>query len=1548
MSFHEGERGARAGHSRGAPRAQRSSGRALAMLVTAALATGGANCAQERAPINQVQPDFLDKSELIPVQYGLLTAGGRPGSLSAAALQREAQWYHQVTIIDKPPTTGRSGISSYTQVERIYWEVTEGMLIARQAYDRLRGGQNDPTRPSVANNPRQTEIVAAYPITSHFDVRRSYNTTTGEENNVVVENATDRPWHQRQFMRVDWSRNLVGSFNPLSGITGQIPAEPTSFNNTPDDPNRPVFDYGAFNGQPRALRYFDVTNRMILRPDQVFLEGLGNIQACLLYDRLNESCQPADVTMRVAFRRVDPSRDYQPLAMDGHRFDRFGFFEDRRAGFNPAVGGPGQAEVRHFANRHNLWMQHHGKVTDLANAAGRTLDHQAGDVACSSDNDCVGVSATARCDTGTRTCGEVYVRCAAPARGADEEETRRMADAQCAGLGAGAACDTDVRYVRNDGFGLCLLPYRKRTVRPIAYHLSQNYPERIMPVTRSLALEWNRVFRHAVLEARYRECLLDTTSGATAGSPAACAPWRDPNSERNRDARVTYAACHNPVWGTNPSLPGAHSQADLDRAREAGWDTEACGPQGTSARLGDLRYSMIASVNQYDANGPWGLAQITGDPSTGEVLVGRGAVWQTVTDSQAAFATDMIRILNGDVTPEEFAQGQTIIGAYDYIRANGAREERTGANVPLTPRPVHRDVASRAEVETLIQQSRMNHLHTVDSQQIRAEDVQRLSADLDGQPREDAFLRNLAGLYREQLPTSGATESPAARMASLRGTSLEASLMDREMLLAANADPTAPPSPAATERSSPFRQNDVQFRALQAHYQGLMEQHECRFEPMAFSDEVIAVMLHRFRRNQIPADVRFGETWNVHAAGQSGACREQVEQGNCQLNYAEILRYLEQYIGYGVMLHEIGHSVGERHNFMGSADALNYDDRYWQLRVRAEARNATDPSLPADQLRPRFEHMADGLPFYSPEEEREGVEEYGYSTVMEYKGWNEDAHGLGRYDRAFVMHGYVDLVESFDEVQEPATALNLFEGMTGGYQGALRITYEQVTGGFAPRTFHYTDIPRVVGLNARGLPNITDENRFPVFLRETTRRAYGPNWVPDHTNVALNGRDGRPVQGGRVLVPYMFNTDGYANSIWNNQRYDAGADMFESMRYVSQRYQDYYFTNAFSRGRANFNVNSYRGRMIGRYLDQAYYSMRGVAYITNIYQNLFGNQAGWQQVLESPHFRSSALGAATIVDMFVNAIVMPNASLVNPGAGRHCLVTRADGTNIWDRAQGNTCVDLPLGTGRDYQSQYPFGAGQYWREQIVNVGSFHDKSLSLDYLTDTFIWSPDRFLIEFQDPQRFQINLYTLYPGQTLRFFGSLLSRDHGDIGAQVRPRGVGVEPEIIRTRLPLLNLPQGTGVGQNGRDPMLRAIDPNLGFSLELQALTFLFGQLDAAFDRSARLSARLWREGDTWAVPTAPGRDMVSFTSPFTNLTYTAVHIGGRTGEPGANVGLSRRDEASNETGIAARMLNYANILANRYRTATGTTRTNLQTQLQAYIDLIERAREFSGRFN
>src|SRR5262249_17791133 len=133
--------------------------------------------------------------------------------------------------------------------------------------------------------------------------------------------------------------------------------------------------------------------------------GYSHVPLCMLSQSESTSCQPADVLMRVSFQRIDPQRDYQPLAMDGHRMDRFGFFDASRAGSRDDLGGPGQLEQRHFAARHNLWMQHHVRVPDNG------LDQRPGDAACQTDADCVDLSPTARCDAGTHTCGEIYVRC---------------------------------------------------------------------------------------------------------------------------------------------------------------------------------------------------------------------------------------------------------------------------------------------------------------------------------------------------------------------------------------------------------------------------------------------------------------------------------------------------------------------------------------------------------------------------------------------------------------------------------------------------------------------------------------------------------------------------------------------------------------------------------------------------------------------------------------------------------------------------------------------------------------------------------------------------------------------------------------------------------------------------------------------------------------------------------------------------------------------------------------------------------------------------------
>ena len=53
-----------------------------------------------------------------------------------------------------------------------------------------------------------------------------------------------------------------------------------------------------------------------------------------------------------------------------------------------------------------------------------------------------------------------------------------------------------------------------------------------------------------------------------------------------------------------------------------------------------------------------------------------------------------------------------------------------------------------------------------------------------------------------------------------------------------------------------------------------------------------------------------------------------------QLERAEKIRtYIAQRAHTAVILHEMGHSIGLRHNFVSSSDAMNYRPQYWQLRT---------------------------------------------------------------------------------------------------------------------------------------------------------------------------------------------------------------------------------------------------------------------------------------------------------------------------------------------------------------------------------------------------------------------------------------------------------------------------------------------------------------------------------------------------------------------------------------------------------------------------------------
>ena len=138
-------------------------------------------CAEERAPIDRVQPNALEKSMFT------------------------GQWYYQRTVVDVPSGNTFTAVGFYANVVRVRWDIQEDTLYARRTTELVKNADDK----AETGEGYEGEVVAAFRIDKQFDIANAYNPTTGEKLNVVEENSTDRPWYERQYIRVDWSQNLV-------------------------------------------------------------------------------------------------------------------------------------------------------------------------------------------------------------------------------------------------------------------------------------------------------------------------------------------------------------------------------------------------------------------------------------------------------------------------------------------------------------------------------------------------------------------------------------------------------------------------------------------------------------------------------------------------------------------------------------------------------------------------------------------------------------------------------------------------------------------------------------------------------------------------------------------------------------------------------------------------------------------------------------------------------------------------------------------------------------------------------------------------------------------------------------------------------------------------------------------------------------------------------------------------------------------------------------------------------------------------------------------
>ncbi len=299
-------------------------------LSLVALALIFAGCAQSVDDIDRTQPNLTLKSDF------------------------DGVWYYMETVVDVPAAAEATFEGETSRMEKVVWRIEEDWLFAHRAYPLVPGSDDVENSTDYGAADYEEEPVAAFPIVGHFDVQRGYNSATGEQTNTIGENYSDRPWYERDYIRVDWSRNAVTNWDFIS----EWIATPLDGSFTVDSERGEERGIYWERDEEDELVYFDVPRRLLVAPDLI-----GCLLSSPWYARLYEDCTAADVEVVMSFARTEPRRDYEPMQYSDQDMARYGYFLNERYVYDP-MRGVLESTRSKMINRHNFWAATYERGAD--------------------------------------------------------------------------------------------------------------------------------------------------------------------------------------------------------------------------------------------------------------------------------------------------------------------------------------------------------------------------------------------------------------------------------------------------------------------------------------------------------------------------------------------------------------------------------------------------------------------------------------------------------------------------------------------------------------------------------------------------------------------------------------------------------------------------------------------------------------------------------------------------------------------------------------------------------------------------------------------------------------------------------------------------------------------------------------------------------------------------------------------------------------------------------------------------------------------------------
>jgi hypothetical protein len=1479
----------------------------LHRALAAAFVLAAAACAQDRPDIDTVQPNYIKKSDLL----------GR-------------EWYFRMTTVDASFTASNSFEGAMSHLERGVFEVQEKMLLFYRTYEFMHGSEKNtlksdvdtamkdengkPIRHAVledyaqirctpgtkdadapcgpaawcadASKPKLADEedyhgncvreatryiyrgspLNAWPIQSHFDINYEYSSASGEKTNKKVENTSDRHWYDRDYMRVGWASGSILTIDNLVDTLG----EGTGVWEGEVAPTDEKFEMGttksAAYGTQRFISYIE---RRVLTAQTTYLQGYGEIPICFfypwyiggVYDCTSEEYKARSFFLEVPKYGKGDERKYVAREQDDVEFEKFGFFRTERPVYDLSYANAFSNNIRR-AQRHRIW--------------------------------------------------DKYVKCWVEP---GETRTDGMAnDNPCKAKAAG--------LVWKGGFD-----YTKMKPTPIVYYINQDHPRDLVQQSIEIAKSWSDPFSQV---AEYR----------TGQKPAHDMFVLCENN--NLDA----------IKAKSEGKPTAEfSDTTIGGKKYAGTPAGNlfCKDMDKPHQFGDLRYSFMHAVPSPNQAGLYGYGPSAADPLTGEVIAASAHSYPGVMKQGAEAALQAIELHAGvkdfnDIkraSEKLYNVAATVKAHYDGKGPKSTAELQDWVKGLVEPDVRERittvGFAKRDDAGTWAQKQ----MATIQSNP--ALDAMLVSGDeswfahaLFKDPRinpnkaaavSPADLKQLSIAHWGHVAAMRAREKVFAELgkktihladfadgalvglaeeygrqfdaalckayAETKATTIFANFSDNKRLMKDAQDKTIECTGAMEFESqgqaagrlcldSTFVEGGATKTGKRWHScasKDLMQDLRRTVNSAAYGNPTTE------KYKDLPSPLYRDTTDEVVRATQKVGI-DVVERLR-----AEIKLELWQRIYKGTQMHEVGHTLGLRHNFEASTDSLNFHREFWNLKLDAKNKLDVVNLWQADTI----------------EQGRNHLRTQQLASVMDYTAkFNGRDAGVGLYDKAALKFSYGDMVEVFNHppAVDKAPAVQPADGgalpaltdyLTLPAQDAPAQTTMLLNQGSLDllkltRRVHWSSWPRYFATDATkgdAIDNIYDRKHVPWSTFRGDRcsadsqcaggrvcRAFGEASFCTATKDA----------GGKTLVevPYRFCSDEVNGQTPTCSTWDEGVDAYEIARNALDDYENYWFFYGYSRDSETFHPNTYNGRVF-RYLYQAHRQFQywAVNFATYNKNGWWKKKFGVDWDLDPNGGLSGTYAAMLTFNKLANVVTRPSTGIYAWNQKR----SRYEPYNQLDQNTGDPhLLDETQGARPLYGS---YGGGYMYRP--MSGGQIYDRMNAMKLLADpTFA----RFIAtnESEDTRRYLVSFFGLFPRQVMNLFGGLSVEDANYYGWYLQHGGTEkpdddvlaprkwVGPGSENTFKQCADFKAGTpavemkGCIKYTIFPDARPFFPSSRFRMPLLGSLYGMAMLRENWDRSYLDISRVFLKGNQAEIKMPEGTEKVEFTDPLSGKTYVA----------------------------------------------------------------------------